>query len=225
MRRVGSTDQRANSRGRQHAGPGVEDLQGVGAGSELRQQIFDRVLDQHVDDFRERLRMPVGHHPRRRLVGRAMAGDHVGRHRPWRAAEADQRDLWIERAAHDLQRLEHRRELAEIGVLRQRRDLGGIIQRLEPRTLADLETHRTAERIGDHQDVGEDDRRIEAEPPDRLQRHLGGKFRVEAEIEEAAGLGAQLAIFRQIAAGLPHHPDRRNGLPLAGEDVDEGLCR
>ena len=107
----------------------------------------------------------------------------------------------------------------------ERCDLGRIIQRLEPRTLADLEAHGAAERIGDHQNVGEDDRRIEAEPADRLQRHLGGQFRIEAEIEEAAGLGAHLAIFRQIAAGLPHHPDGRDGLPLAGEHVDEGLCR
>ncbi len=39
--------------------------------------------------------------------------------------------------------------------------------------------------------------------------------RREAEIEEAAGLGAELAIFRQIAAGLSHHPERRNRLALA----------
>ena len=40
---------------RQHAGPGVENLQHVGAGLELPEQILDRILDQHVDDFRERL--------------------------------------------------------------------------------------------------------------------------------------------------------------------------
>ncbi len=107
----------------------------------------------------------------------------------------------------------------------ERRDFCGIIQRLQPRTLANLEPHGTAERIGDHEDVGEDDRRIEAEPADRLQRHFGGKLRVEAEIEEAAGLGPHLAIFRQITPGLPHHPHGRGSLALAGEHVDEGLCR
>ena len=39
-----------------------------------------------------------------------------------------------------------------------------------------------------HEDVGEQDRRVEAEAPDRLQRHLGGQRRRVAQIEEAAGL-------------------------------------
>ena len=167
--------------------------------------------------------MPVGHHPRRGLVGRTVTGDHIGRDRPRRAAEADQRDLGVERGTHNPQRLEHGCELAEIGARGQRCDLGGIIQRLQPRTFADLEAHRATQCVGDHQDVREDDRGIESEPADRLQRDLGSKLRREAEIEEAAGLGAHLAIFRQIAAGLPHHPHRRNGLSLAGQHVDERL--
>ncbi|MGY3293895.1 hypothetical protein ACVWWP_006962 [Bradyrhizobium sp. LM3.6] len=48
---------------------------------------------------------------------------------------------------------------------------------------------------------------------------------MKQRFEEAAGLGAHLAIFRQITAGLPHHPDRRDDLPLAGDDVDERFCR
>ena len=91
---------------RQHAGPGVEDLQHVGAGVELAEQIVNRVLDQHVDDLGERLRMAIGHQPRRRLVRRALARHHVGRHRPRRAAEADQRDLRIEFAPHPAQRFD-----------------------------------------------------------------------------------------------------------------------
>ena len=69
--------------------------------------------------------------------------------------------------------------------------------------------------MGNNQNVGKDDRGIEIEAPDRLQRHLGGMLRCKAEIEEAAGLLTQRAIFRQIAAGLPHHPERRRGLSLA----------
>ena len=52
---------------------------------------------------------------------------------------------------------------------RELAELGGIGQRLELRTLALLEPDFLAERIGHHQDVGEDDRGIEPEPPDRLQ--------------------------------------------------------
>ena len=167
--------------------------------------------------------MAIGHHPRRRLVRRALARDHVGRDRPRRAAEADQRDLGREFALHAAQRFIDRFELAEVGVARQRRDLLRRIQRIEPRAFAGLEAHGTAERIGDHENIGEDDRGIEVEAADRLQRHLGGIFRREAQIEKAARLGAQFAILRQIAAGLPHHPYRRHRLPVAGQYLEKRL--
>ena len=63
----------------------------------------------------------------------------------------------------------------------------------------------------------------------KLKRRIGCSvtsaaiFRREAQIEKAAGLGAHFAIFRQIAAGLPHHPDRRNLLPAAGKHFEEGF--
>ena len=167
--------------------------------------------------------MAIGHHPRRRLVRRALARDHVGRDRPRRAAESDQRDVGREFAAYAAQRFIDRLELAEIGMARQRRHLLGRIQRIEPRAFAGLEAHRAAERVGDDENVGEDDRGVEIESADRLQRHLGGVFRREAQIEKAAGLGAQFAILRQIAAGLPHHPYRRHLLPAAGQHFEKGF--
>ena len=208
---------------RQHAGPGVENLQHVGAGLELAEQILDRVLDQHVDDLRERLGVAIGHHPRRRLIRRALSGHHVGRDRPRRAAETDQRNLRIEFAAHAAQRFIDRLELAKVGMRRQRLDLLRRVQRIEPRAFAGLEPHRAAERVGNDENIREDDRGIEVETADRLQRDFGGIFRREAQIEKAAGLGAQFAIFRQIAAGLPHHPDRRYRLPAAGKHFKEGF--
>ncbi len=160
--------------------------------------------------------MAIGHHPGRRLVRRALARDHVGRHRPRRAAEADQRDVGIELAANAAQRLIHRFEFAEVGLRGQARHLLRRIQRIEPRAFAGLEAHGTAERVGDDENVGKDDRGIEVETADRLQRHFGGVFRREAQIEKAAGLGAQFAILGQITPGLPHHPDRRHRLTVAG---------
>ena len=74
-----------------------------------------------------------------------------------------------------------------------------------------------AERTGDDENIREDDGGVEVEAADRLQRDFGGEFRGEAKIEEAAGLGAYLAVLRQIATGLPHHPDRRYRLPAAGK--------
>jgi hypothetical protein len=117
--RTPSTIRRAGSlefARRQHAGPGVEDLQRVGTGLELPEQILNRILNQCVDDFRKRLGIAIGHHPRRCLVRRALSGDHVGRNRPRRATEADQRDVRIELTAHAAQCLVDRLELAEVGV-------------------------------------------------------------------------------------------------------------
>ena len=64
---------------------------------------------------------------------------------------------------------------------------------------------------------------VESEAADRLQCDFGRQFRREAEIEEAAGLGAHLAIFRQVAPGLPHHPERRHVLPTPREHIEKGL--
>ena len=61
----------------------------------------------------------------------------------------------------------------------------------------------------DDQDVGEQDRGVEAEAADRLQRHLLGEPRSVAEVEERARLFAGLPVFRQIAARLAHDPDRQ----------------
>ncbi len=167
--------------------------------------------------------MGIRHHPRRRLIRRALPRHHVGRNRPWRSAEPDQRDLWVEFAAHAAQRLKHRLEFVEVGVRRQRFDLLRCIQRFQPRTFADLEPHLAAERVGNDKNVREDDRGVEVEAADRLQRDFGGEFRREAQIEKAAGFGAHFAIFRQIAAGLPHHPDWRYRLPAAGKHFKEGF--
>ena len=50
-------------------------------------------LDEPVDQRRHEGRIAVGGEPGGRLVGRALAGDHVARHRPGRAAEAEERGL------------------------------------------------------------------------------------------------------------------------------------
>jgi hypothetical protein len=80
--------------------------------------------------------------------------------------------------------------------------------------------------MGDHQNIREDDRGVEAETAYRLQGDFGGIFRREAKIEEAACLGSELAVFREIPAGLPHHPDRGRLLPAAGQHFKEWFnCR
>ena len=88
-----------------------------------------------------------------------------------------------------------------------------------PEQVATLARHAD---FGKLEPVNEALRRVKRElAPETALIGFCGVFRREAQIEEAAGLGAQLAIFRQIAASLPHHPYRRHLLPAAGEHFDK----
>ena len=77
--------------GRQNSCPGIEDLHSLDTGAELANEIIARSLDQNIDQMGERVGMTIGKQPRRRLVRRAVAGDHVGRNGPGPAAEAEKR--------------------------------------------------------------------------------------------------------------------------------------
>ena len=63
-------------------------------------------------------------------------------------------------------------------------------------------------------DVTEQDRCIELEPPQRLQGDLRGQLGFASQRLEVH-FGAQLAVFRQIAARLAHDPDRVYATPAA----------
>src|ERR1700743_3247753 len=97
--------------------------------------------------------------------------------------------------------------------------------RIETRSIAGLECHWLSERQWHHQDVGEQDRSIEAEAAHRLQRYFGGKLGCKAQIEKASRLLSQWAVLRQIAPRLPHQPDRRNRLSVPGEHLQQLLFR
>ena len=75
--------------------------------------------------------------------------------------------------------------------------------------------------VGHDQDVREQDRAIEAEALDRLERHLHRSGTVVDEIEKPALLGSQSAVFGQIAPRLPHEPYGRSGRAFAGESVEQ----
>ena len=90
----------------------------------------------------------------------------------------------------------------------KRREASAIRDRLQHRSLAFLEGNLLPERVRHHQNVGKEDRSIEAIAPDRLQGHFLGELRRVAEIEKATCLCPDLAILRQIASCLAHHPER-----------------
>jgi hypothetical protein len=74
----------------------------------------------------------------------------------------------------------------------------------------------------ERQDVGEQDRRVERETIERLQRHFGRVVGILREAEETAG-AARRVVFGQIAAGLAHQPDRRVVGRLAQKRTQEGV--
>src|ERR1700759_2484723 len=77
--------------------------------------------------------------------------------------------------------------------------------------------------MGHHQNVGEQNRRIEAEPADRLQRYFSGELGIETEIEKGSCLLPHRAVFGKIAASLTHQPHRRWLAPLATENPEDRL--
>jgi hypothetical protein len=95
-----------------------------------------------------------------------------------------------------------------------------LADRRHQRTSPLLEAQVTSERVGNHEDVGKQDRGIETETPDRLQRDLSRQLGIEAEVQESPGLRSHLAILRQVAPGLAHHPDRWREDPLAAKHLE-----
>ena len=82
-----------------------------------------------------------------------------------------------------------------------------------------------AHRLQRHEQVGEQDRGVEAEPPDRLQRDLRGELGRLAQLEEADAR-AHLPVLGEVASGLAHQPEGRalGGFAAAGAQ-EEGLHR
>jgi len=115
-------------------------------------------------------------------------------------------------------RIEH---VAELGRGVGRRELADrrlVAQRpLEARPLAFAEGEPEAHGIGNGEDVGKQDRRVERKALERLQRDLGGQRRRPDELEEASGARARSVVLGEIAAGLAHQPCRGVLRRLASE--------
>ena len=191
---------------REEPGPGVEELNRLRAGLDLRLQVVrhDQAQLHHQRVEEHRILMHEALESGEVLGSRAL--DHVRRERERSAGESDQGHRGRERPAEPAHGLHDEPERFErVGpaepahVVRRphrvRDHRGGVELQLDPH------------RLDRNQDVGEENRRVEAEAADRLERHLDGEVRRLAEREEI-NLLANLAIFRKIAARLTHEPDR-----------------
>ncbi len=152
------------------------------------------------------------------MVLRGAALDEVGGERPWRAAEADERHVTFRRLRRELAPglADGGEDVAEVALDVGLDEAGDVRQRayraVEDRAVAGGEAQPGAHGVERQQDVGEDDRGVDAEAPHRLQGDLGGELGRAAEGEEVHPL-AQGAVLGEVAARLPHQPNRT---PLGG---------
>ena len=105
------------------------------------------------------------------------------------------------------------------------REQAAFPERLEARPFAFNENRLHAERIRDHQDVGEQDRAIEFKTANGLETRLHDTIGVVAEVEEGIGGFPQRPIFGKIATGLSHQPQRHRLARFATQCREERLGR
>ncbi|EGE58239.1 hypothetical protein RHECNPAF_3340036 [Rhizobium etli CNPAF512] len=204
--------------------PGIEDLHGVGAGVDLGDKIVGRHVSQQHQQMLEGAGIFVGEEAGGGLVRRAVPGDHIGRNRPGRAAEAEQGRLIRQGLAQPSHRFQNRSEISDDLFPVQSCD-PGFIDRIHLRPMPFGEPHIPFHCIGDDQNIGKQDGRIEAIATDRLERHLDGVIGRVTEIEKTSGLCPCLSIFRQITSRLPHQPERRRAEAFAIENPHDLSAR
>ena len=170
------------------------------------------------------LRLVVGHglHPGEIFRGAAL--HHVGGQRPGAAGESYQWDGAVQLAANGAHCGHHITEVVlrddAIQSCQVRLAAHGLAK---TRALTLFKVKSQAQRIRHGEDVGKQDRRIHRVTTQWLQRHLAGQFRILAKIQERSGPLARRPVFRQVAAGLAHHPDRCAIYRLAQQGAQESV--
>ena len=194
--------------GAESADPRVEDLHRLSAVRHLIPKIHRHGVGDAVDKPVERLRVVVGE---RLGAGEGLRGrplHQISGEGPRRTAKTDERGPRTELNPNPFEGLTQKLgapprigkpQPIEIARLSNRvRDMG-----------RGAETELDSGRHQRRQDVGEDDRRVEAEPADRLQGYFSRNLRGATHGQEVSGLLSDLAILGKIPPRLPHHPYRR----------------
>ena len=182
--RIGVSDHRSKFAGVSAPGKALEDLHGVDAGLELPDEIGDRGRNEPVDQRLHEIRVAVRHDPGRREFRRALARDHVARHGPGSAAEAEQGGLGRQTLLHPTDGFEDGCQAVEVDLLAKLAEFGQARDRRQPRPFALGEADRLAQSVGNDKDVAEQDGCIQPEPPDRLKGRLRRHAGRVAEVHE-----------------------------------------
>ena len=195
--------------GIQRADPRVEYLHRVDAGLDLRDQVVGNHLGQAVAEAVPRRGCAVHQCLRMRKIARVSSLDRVGCQRERRPGKPDQRRARPQLLLDLADCLEH---VCELLTRLEPPDAGEVRFRakrlLDGRAFAGHEVERDAHRRERQEQVGKENRRVDVNAEDRLQRDLGGQVGRAAQIEQRIPL-AQCAIFAHIPAGLAHEPDGR----------------
>ena len=208
---------------RKHARPGIENLHGIDPGLELPDQISSGRIHQLIHQTGKSFRIAIGEHPCRLLVWSAVSSNHVACYRPRRTAEAQQRNVRRKAGFDPPDRFVNRSKHAVIELQSEPHQSLAVGDRIELRPLTRCKSDRLPERMRNHQNIGKQDRSVEAKPTHRLQRHLGRQIRRKTQREKISRLFPQRPIFRQIASGLPHQPYGWRTTWLMIEHVQNGF--
>ena len=152
------------------------------------------------------------------VIARCAAFDQVRRQREGRARKTNQRRFVAQTLAQQPDHVHH-----EAGLFHRIGDdqffhlFGGANRRFDYRAAGFDDIQFDAHRFDRDQDVRKHNDRIHTQNVIGLHGNFGGQFRRFAQRQKIR-LAANGAIFRQVAPGLAHHPDRRavNRLPTAG---------
>ena len=209
----------------EHAAPGVEHHQRIGTGGGLGFEVDGDAVGERVEQFGQQFGRVEAHLLDAREFLATLPLDHVGRKRPGRAGEADQRAARAQRRADGAHGVHNVAQLA-FGIGHAERADGRCVayRAVEHRPLALDEAQTEPHRVGDGEDVAEQDRRIETGiAVERLQGDLAAQLRIAAQRHEITRLRATGAVLGQVAAGLAHHPDWRAVHRLALEGAQETI--
>lgn len=193
----------------QCADPRIEHLDGVDAGIDLRHEIIGHHAGESIGEAMPGGRIAVHQTLRERTVVRVAAFYRVRRQGEGGARESNQGDSARELMLDQSNRIQGEGQgFSGIGRSHRLDILCRSDGTLDRGAFAFDKVERNAHGLEWQQEIGKEDRRIDLDSSQRLQRDLGGKLRRAAQLQQRIAL-SQRSIFRHVAPGLPHEPDWR----------------